>query len=285
MILLKYMNGSQPKEDKMRHNLLWSVVVAVVGGVLVGCPPVTPIETKISPKVITLAKELTLSFHPENSSDWVSTSWMDPYTWWLSLPASQIPRAGLHGLVGFEVLVDARGSVSKFRKDLYRVGFSYDLSQQQGLKGLVTKAELTFSSAALPSGVNATSLCQPLAGGAGDLVVLTPSSSLPLASQGMAYIGASAAAFPAGTKLFSIPQPLSLASNSFAPGVTYAPSQGLAAFRVDVTNLVNAAINRGATQLAFMISGSDETVPAAFISSAQDCKTAYQVNELVITHL
>ena len=149
----------------------------------------------------------------------------------------------------------------------------------------MTKAELTFSSAALPSGVNATSLCQPLAGGAGDLVVLTPSSSLPLASQGMAYIGASAAAFPAGTKLFSIPQPLSLASNSFAPGVTYAPSQGLAAFRVDVTNLVNAAINRGATQLAFMISGSDETVPAAFISSAQDCKTAYQVNELVITHL
>jgi hypothetical protein len=269
----------------MRLKLMSSIVAMLVAGMLVGCPnKITPIETRISPNVITIAKEQTLALFPENTVDWVSTSWMAPDTWWLSLPTSQLPRAGLNGVVGFNVLVDAQGSQKKFRKDLYRAGFRYDLTQQQSLKGLVTKAQLSFSAATLPSGVNATSLCQPLAGGAGDLIVLAPSSSLPLASLGMAFLG-STAAFPAGTRLFSIPQPLSNATSPIAPGITFTLTQGRAFFQVDVTNLVNAALNRSATELAFMISGSDEQVPTAFINDAQDCRTAYQIDELVITHL
>jgi hypothetical protein len=269
----------------MRVNTPPAVCSLLIVGVLTGCQTVTPLETRVSPQVITLSKISSKGIDPLNCNDWLSPSWMDPEPWWLSLPLSQLPRAGLHAVVGFDLLTDRQGNCRKFRQDLYRAGFRYDLSQRQNLKGLVTKAELTFFSAALPSGVRPNSLCQIVTGGGGSLIVLAPAASLPVANQRMAYLGSenTAVPFPAGARIFSIPQPFF--GGQIATGVVGTPSLGLAGFSVDVTNLVTAALDRGATALSFMISGSDEAAPTVFVGTAQDCKTTYRIDELVIRHL
>jgi hypothetical protein len=52
-----------------------------------------------------------------------------------------------------------------------------------------------------------------------------------------------------------------------------------------VTALVNAALERGATALSFMLSGSDEANVTIFPRGPVDCKTTYRIGDLVITHL
>ncbi|MFT3869803.1 MAG: hypothetical protein QM715_15240 [Nibricoccus sp.] len=157
---------------------------------LTGCnSPVTPIETKITPKVITIAKINSKGINPQNVNDWLSPSWQDIETWWRNLPTTQPPREGLEAVVGWEILFDTRGTDSKFRQDLYRAGFSYDLSTRQNLKGLVTKATMTFRCYTLPSGVAPNTLCQPMTGAGGSLVVLAPSATLPTAPLDLAYLG------------------------------------------------------------------------------------------------
>ena len=248
--------------------------------------PVIPLETRITSNVITLAMIDSKAVNPANSNDWLSPTWLAPEDWWRSLPTTQPPRAGSHAVVGFKILYDTKGRVSKFRKELYRAGFSYDLTSHQNLRGLVTKAELTFFSVDLPSGIGPNSLCQPFTGGGGSLIVLAPAATLPTAPLRMAYLGSApyATPYPSGTRVFSIPQPW--VSGTIAPGVTtMATGQGLASFTVDVTALVNAALNRGATTLSFMISGSDEANVTVFPAGPTDCKTIYRISDLVITHL
>jgi hypothetical protein len=267
------------------------VLFVLCAFLLVSCKtPITPIETKVIPNVITLAKINSKGIDPLNSNDWLSPTWLTPEDWWRSLPTTQPPRFGPHGVVGFEILFDTQGSASKFRQDLYRVGFSYNLAPHQNLRGLVTKAELTFSSAILPPGVSPNSSCQPLTGGGGGLIVLAPAATLPAAPQRMAYLGSAnaAAPYPSGTLLFSIPQgpPQVWLGRTIAPGVTaMATGQGTASFTVDVTALVNAALDRGATALSFMISGSDEANVTVFPRGPVYCKTTYRIDDLVITHL
>lgn len=267
-------------------------VVSILCAFLLGSckTPITPIETRVIPNVITLAKINSKGINPLNANDWLSPTWLAPEDWWRSLPTTQPPRAGLHGVVGFEILFDTQGGASKFRQDLYRVGFSYDLTPHQNLRGLVTKAELTFFSAVLPPGVGLNSLCQPVTGGGGSLIVLAPAATLPTAPLRMVYLGSAnaAAPYPSGTRLFSIPQgpPQTWLGGTIAPGVTaMATGQGTASFTVDVTAPVNAALERGATALSFMISGSDEANVTVFPPGAQDCRTTYRIDDLVITHL
>lgn len=254
---------------------------------LVSCmDPVTPIETKVSPNVITLAKINTKGINPQNANDWLSPTWLAPEDWWRSLQTNQPPRDGRHAVVGFDILFDTQGSASKFRQDLYRAGFSYDLTPHQNLKGLVTKAELTFFSAVLPSGIGPNSLCQAFTGGGGSLFVLAPAATLPVAQLGMAYLGSAnaAAPYPASSRVFSITQPW--VSGTISPGVTtLATGLGGSSFTVDVAALVNAALNRSATSISFMISGSDEANVTVFPPGSQDCKTVYRILDLVITHL
>jgi hypothetical protein len=264
-------------------------VISVLCAFLLGAScqtPITQIETRVSPNVITLAKSNSKGINPLNANDWLSPTWLAPEDWWRSLPTTQPPRAGLHAVVGFDILFDTQGGASKFRQDLYRAGFSYGLTSHQSLRGLVTKAELTFFSAVLPSGIRPNSLCQPVTGGGGSLIVLAPTATLPTAPLRMAYLGSGNAAtpYPLGTRVSSIPQPW--VSGTIAPRMTtIATGQGTASFTVDVTALVDAALNRGATELSFMISGSDEANVTVFPPGATDCKTIYRIGELVITHL
>lgn len=266
-----------------------AVLSVVLMLILAGCnnTPVAPIETKITPNVITLAKINTKGINPINSNDWLSPSWQEPEAWWRSLPTSQPPRSGLHAVVGWEILFDTRGNDSKFRQDQYRAGFSYDLTAHQNLRGLVTKAEITFSSAVLPSGAGVIALCQPITGAGGSLMVLAPSAQLPVAALHMSYLGSSnsAAPYPAASRIFSIPQGPFI-PGAIATGVIMSPTgQGLAHFTVDVTAYVNAALERGATALSFMLTSSDEDAITGFPPSGHDCKTIYKFDELVIRHL
>src|SRR5258706_7824878 len=130
-----------------------SIIVSGGGG---------PITTTLTPMTMSMAKAQTVGILPENCTDWISP-WSSPQQWWDSVRTDQPQRPVGQAVVGFDLLFDTRpgGGCTKFRQDLYRAGFSYDLSQNQNFKGLVSKAELTFSSFILPSGVSPTGLWQP----------------------------------------------------------------------------------------------------------------------------
>lgn len=272
----------------MKYSASFAALTAALLLISAGCnTPVTPIETKVTPTVITIAKIGWKGIRPQNVNDWLSPTWPEIEDWWRSLPTTQPPREGLEAVVGWEILYDTRGTDDKFRQDLYRAGFSYDLSTRQNLKGMVTKATMTFSCYVLPSGVAPNTLCQPMTGAGGSLLVLAPAATLPVAPLDLAYLGSmnGAAPYPSASRLFSIPQGPYI-SGTIAPGVTTSPTgQGTASFTVDVTAHVNAALERGALQLSFMLSGADEAMPAAFLSTPKDCKTIYKFGELVIQHL
>lgn len=261
-------------------------MIAIALATLGGCQSIQTQTTSLSPSVITLSMAKTKGIDPQNCNDWLSPSWQDPETWWRSLPASQPPRAGNHAVVGFNLLFDTQGGCRKFRQDLYRAGASYDLSQRQALRGLVTKAELTFSTDSPPPGVRANNLCQAFTGGGGSLIVVAPGATLPPANQGLAFLGSAnaAAPFPFGSRLMSIPQPwISGAIGNNASST--ATGQGGAVFTVDVTPQVIDRLDRGASAVQFMISGSDEATPTAFVPGPQDCRTVYKIGNLVLTHL
>lgn len=268
-----------------RHSAAVAMIAMAVA-TLSGCQPIQPQTTSLSPSVVTMAMVKTKGIEPQNCNDWLSPSWQDPETWWRSLPISQPPRTVSYAVVGFDLLFDTQGNCRKFRQDLYRAGASYDLSQRQGLRGLVTKAELTFSSAILPSGIRPNNLCQAATGGGGSLIVVAPGATLPPANQGLAFLGSAnaAAPFPSGSRLMSIPQPwISGAIGNNASST--ASGQGGATFSVDVTPQVVDRLDRGASAIQFMISGSDEATPTVFVPGPQDCKTIYRIGNLVLTHL
>jgi hypothetical protein len=279
-----------------RHSFSCVASVFVVGVIgLTGCngnPAPSTLTTSVTPMVITLAKSQSFGILPENCNDWLSPSWVTPQNWWNSLRPNQSPHAVGEAAVGFEIQFDTSGNCSKYRQNLYRAGFAYDLSQQTGLKNLVTKAELSFFSAILPAGVSPTGLCQPVTAGGGSLMILHTNATLPAAPSAFADLGAgpSAQAFPASGRVFGMTFPW--ISGQITSGVqtgvtvtTVATGMGGASFTVDVTSYVNGALNRGDASIAFMLSGSDETVPTVFPAGAIDCKTSYKVGNLVIEHI
>jgi hypothetical protein len=68
--------------------------------------------------------------------------------------------------------------------------------------------------------------------------------------------------------------------------VTTAPTGlGSASFTVDRTNRVVDAHNRGAGDMTFEISGSDETLPTISPPGSTDRRTVYRVGPLLIKHL
>lgn len=270
--------------------------VCVIG--LIGCNGnqggITPIKTPVSPAVMTVAKIQSGGILPENCNDWVSP-WVTPLDWWNSLRPNQSPKAVGQAAVGFEIQFDTRtgGGCSKYRQDLYRAGFTYDLSPRQNLKGLVRKAELSFSSFILPSGVNPRiGSCLPVTGGGGALLILRPGQTLPAATGGFAYLGSGPAAqpFPNSANVFFMTSPWQPGpiTGNLPAGVTVTTSAsglGGASFTVDVTNYLNGALNRGDGSLAFMLSGFDEATPTVFPAGASDCKTVYKIGDLIIEHL
>src|SRR5437868_726832 len=111
---------------------LVSIVVSGGGGG-------NPITATLTPMAITMARENSYALLPENCNDNWDPGWLSPQQWWNSIVPTHSPKVVGDAVVGFEILrsTNAGGSCSKMRQDLYRAGFTYDLSQSQNLKGLV----------------------------------------------------------------------------------------------------------------------------------------------------
>jgi hypothetical protein len=271
----------------MRQRFVREIGVAVVCAVAYSSCGSQPITTTVSPIAMTMARIQTTGINPQNCNDWLSPSWKAPQDWWNGLLPTDQARVVGQAVTGFEINFDTRpgGGCTKFRQDLYRSGFTYTVAAS--LKGLVTAADISFSSRVLPSGVSPTGMCQPMTAGGGSLFIMNQGAALPAATGGFAYLGtAPAAAFPAAGKVFGMTFPWvpgSIPANGRAV-TTVASGLGGAAFTVDVKDFLDAALNSGGTTLSFMLSGSDEAPVTVFPAGAIDCKTVYRFGNLVITH-
>ncbi|MDP2266332.1 MAG: hypothetical protein Q8J70_07255, partial [Thiobacillus sp.] len=141
--------------------------------------------------------------------------------------------------------------------------------------------------------VRPNSLCQAMTGGGGSLLMVRPPFAPPQSSfvdlgSDLGYSappGANTAQpFPAGVTVFGMTFPW--VSGQVANGVTTSDGGGQkASFTVDVTDRLNGAFNRGDAVIAFMLSGSDETLPTVSPPDRFDCRTVYRIGQLVIKHL
>lgn len=265
----------------MRSPSAW--LMAAITLVSAGCPgsqPITLITTTVEPHVVTLA--LTQGgVDPVNTCSPASPPAPAlPSQWWNGIHPTHPPRVVGQGVVGFDLWRNQTDGCQEFRQDLYRTAFSYDLSQHQSLKGLVSSAELTFSVAVMPA-VRPNSLCQDMTGGGGSLFMLQPGSALPQASFAALQPPAT---FAAGGRVFGMTFPW--VEGQVSPGVTtVAAGGGRASFTVDVTDRVNGALNRGDAALTFALSGSDEARPTTPPPARFECRTIYQIGPLVVKHL
>jgi len=273
----------------MGTRLIPAVGVGVVCAVAYSACGSTPITTSVSPITMTMARQQTVGILPANCNDWLSPGWQAPLDWWNGLNPTVPPKVVGQGVTGFEILFDTRpgGGCTKFRQDLYRMGATYDLSTRQNLKGLIKAAEISLSTVTLPPGVSPTGLCQPMTGGGGSLWVLNQGATLPTAPGSFVFLGIGpATSFPAAGKVFGMTFPW-VAGAIPANGrsvTTVASGTGGAAFTVDVTDLLNDALNNARTSLQFMLSGSDEAAVTVFPAGAMDCRTVYAFRDMAITH-
>ena len=272
---------------------LWGSVVMLAAATISGalaCKPTQTISTSLDPASFTMAAIEAGAILPENCNDWTS-NWQTPEEWWNSLPATQPPRGVNNEVVGFEIKFDTRGNCQKARLDLYRPGFSYDLSGQSALKGLVKKAEVTYWSAVLPSGVSPSiGSCEPVTGGGRSLLIVQSGAALPAAPAGFVQLpGLPPTAFPASGRLYSSPSLWQAGTTTTGlptgvKGTTVAAGNGLASFTIEVTPYVVGAIDRGDGSISFMLGGTNEAPFTVFPAGPIDCKTWYHIGALVIEH-
>ncbi len=271
----------------MGNRLIPAMGVAVVCAVAYSACGSQPITTTVSAATMTMGIERQIAFQPGNCHDFPAPSWQDPQTWWNSLPAVQPPKVVGQAVTGWNLLFAVSGSCSKSRHDVYRAGITYDLSNRQNLKGLISAAEISFATFTLPSGVSPTGLCQPTTGGGGSLFVLNQGATLPTATGSFVNLGSGPTAnFPAAGRVFGMTFPWvpgAIPANGRAV-TTVASGTGGAGFTVDVTDFLNDALNNSRTSLQFMLGSSDETGPTTFPAGPIDCRTIYRFNELVIKH-
>lgn len=262
------------------------LLVVAIGSVIAACnssSPINPITTSLDPMVATLATTQGRVDPTNNCSPASPIAPIRPDQWWNGLRIDQPPKLAGNGVVGFERWRNLTGSCLEFRQDLYRTAFSYDLSSSQTLKGLVTKAELSFSVAIMPTSIPGGA-CQAMTGGGGSLHMLRPGFSLP--STGFNYLGVNVPPqpFPASVNVFAMLFPW--IPGQVTTGVTTSDIGGQrAGFTVDVTDRLNGALNRGDTSIGFMLSGSEEDLPQISPASGLDCRTVYKIGQLVIKHL
>ncbi len=245
-----------------------------------GCAPVTTLNTRADPSVTILARTQGGVDTVNNCTPASPAAPPTPSAWWNGLAPGQPPKLAGQGTVGFDLWRNQTGNCQEFRQDLYRTAFTYDLASLQRLKGLVTKAQVSFNAAIIPA-TRPNSMCQSMTGAGGSLLALPPGTVLPASS--FAQLAPSAV-FPGGARLMAMTFPWvegPLGTN--ASTARAAPDR--ATFTVDVTDQVVAALDRGDAKVGFVLSGSDEARPAVPPPNRFDCRTVYQIGQLVLTHL
>jgi len=244
------------------------------------CVPITSLTTSVDPRVVTLAR----------SGGGVDTSNVctppsppappAPDLWWNALPPGQPPKVAGLGVVGFNLWRNGTDSCTEFRQDLYRTEFGYPLASLAPLKGLVTKAELNFSSAVLPV-LRPGFGCELRTAAAGAVLGMPPNATLPAPAFSLLP---PAQPFPPGAQLFAMTFPWQ--PGSFPGGVTTTAVGGdRAAFTLDVTARVTGALARGDAELIFALSGLMEARSTVPPPASFDCRAYYRIGPLTVTHL
>jgi hypothetical protein len=143
-----------------------------------GCAPVTTLTTRADPSVTILARTQGGVDTVNNCTPASPAAPPTPSAWWNGLAPGQPPKLAGQGTVGFDLWRNQTGNCQEFRQDLYRTAFTYDLASLQRLKGLVTKAQLSFYAAVIPA-TRPNSMCQAMTGAGGSLLALPPARSCP----------------------------------------------------------------------------------------------------------
>jgi hypothetical protein len=268
----------------MRETLMAMSSVALLSAGLSSCRNTPPIQLQtktINPSIASIALVRGVIDSDPACTAGSQSGPPGPQAWWNSLRPGQSPKQAGEGVVGFQLWANPTGNCQGFRQDLYRTLFAYDLQSIASLKGLVTKATLTVNAKILPQ-TRPNSLCEPFTAGGGGVVRLPASTTLP--ASGFSELPPNQP-FPSGPVLFSFPQPW--VPGQIAPGVTSSDGGGQrASFGVDVTALVDQALNAGSNRIVFAISGSDEAPRSVRPPSGDfDCRTTYGVTSLTISHL
>lgn len=244
------------------------------------CVPVTPLTASVDARVVTLART-------GGGVDTVNTCTPPsppapptPDRWWNAVAPGQPPKVAGLGVVGFHLWRNGADGCTEFRQDNYRTEFAYPLAPLRSLQGLVTHAELVFSSDVLPV-LRPGFGCEPRTAAAAAVLGMPPNSALPAPAFSLLPPGQP---FAPGAQLFALTFPWQ--PGSFPGGVTTTAVGGdRAAFTVDVTARVTGALARGDAELVFALSGLMEATPSAPPSASFDCRAYYRIGPLVVTHL
>jgi hypothetical protein len=191
--------------------------------------------------------------------------------------------------VGFETWRNTTDGCLESRLDVYRALVTFNVASVSNLKGLVQKAELIVSTRALPPGVGGNAGCIAFTGGAGSLQRFGPAAAgtlPPVSGAGSLDRLQPAEAFPSGQTVFTFPSPWAAGTVAGAadPTTTIASGTGGAAFSVDVTSQVNAALNGGSSGMSWMLTSAFEGPLPSPVTTPVDCKTSYSF-QLSLTHL
>lgn len=246
---------------------------------LCACGPINQRTEQIDPFVVTVGRSQGATDINNFCAPAAPVAPPPPDQWWSAVPAGQSPKLAGQGVVGFDLWRNTTDNCQEFRQDLYRTEFAYDLTSLQAWKGLITKAELTLVAAVLPA-TPANSLCQPGSGAGGALFALPPATEMPPVAFLMLP---PPQPFRTGARLFAMPLPWS--AGALGNGVRASTvAGGRAAYTVDLSGRLNAAIGRGDPILAFALSGADEAFPLTPPPAGVDCRTIYQIGPLQVTH-
>jgi hypothetical protein len=227
---------------------------------------------------------------PNNSCSPPAPAAPQPAARWSAEP----PSNRLLVPVGFEIWRNTAdgGACTEHREIAYRGVFQYSLATVAPVKETVTVAKITFFSKILPSGVTpaASNLCSPASGGLGSLFEVTAPtqmfSNLQVLSSTLGPNNTVVpAAFPAATRLVAFPMPW--LPGAIGANTTSSPTGlGGAAFTVDVTARVKAALASNQPVIQFMLSSSDEAFPRSIPPPTSiDCRTLYEIRDLEITYV
>ncbi len=258
-------------------------IVAVTSAACRGPAP-TPITTLVGSSTATVYKTSGIIDVTNTCTPAVPAAPDVPGTW-----NAQSPTNKRFPIAGFEIWRNTTDGCTTTRLDVFRGIVTFNLAPHANLRGLVTQADLIVSPRALPAGMGAHPACITFTGGAGTLDRFGPATVgnvPPMNAAGTLIQLAPSAAFPAGTNtVFTFPRPWAagVIAGASNPTTTSAAGGNIAAFTVDVTGSVNAAINSNTPGLSWMVTSGFEGPLAAPSPTSVDCKTPYDLR-LRLTH-
>lgn len=217
----------------------------------------------------------------------------EPADWWAGLGSN---ITGGADAVGYTVWSNERPGCSRAMQTIYRSVMMFDISglyqaapTNTQLAGLLASAEIEFNVVEQPSINPLGWSCYPYTGGVGQLSTLRPGATV---TPGLTNVGGQPGSIGHDGVIAAFPQPgtpLGDLWNITGPGtrgrVTATDTgPGIHAFRVDVKDVLQGAINNNRQQLGFMVQSVGETEIPLTSDVQFACRTFVQPHRLHVTH-